>query len=282
MTLFKYRQEITHMINTADIIFTKSEYTLEDFAAFKLCPMLYFNMITDPSKSFCSKEQLRLSYEGEILSDMFSEHVEFNLSKEKIYYKNTSHCLVELTSDIPARCSEKFKSSGVFDISDIEEASGNIYNKAAEIVDDIHRWIKGSRYTIIGGVKKDYLLDGFIFTYKSDFRSVDYDKKKCRTIYINQYSTFPVSSAGQKYRALAHYKDIMAILNGNDYLADRVYLAMKIIKKINIQLESKRFVKDGIERITSLADEIKNYDFSSPCKKESQYCRFCRYFDKCF
>jgi len=74
----------------------------------------------------------------------------------------------------------------------------------------------------------------------------------------------------------------MAILNGNDYLADRVYLAMKIIKKINIQLESKRFVKDGIERITSLADEIKNYDFSSPCKKESQYCRFCRYFDKCF
>ena len=268
------------MIYTPTPSHIKAQYSLTDLATFKLCPMLYLNKIKYPSKEMCYKEQLLLSSEAEVLYDAFKSFAEDNLKYSKVYFKNTSHCFSEVSNIIMNLCKDKFKNSA-FTPEDIHSATTSLLAKTHIIVSDIHRIIKGSQYTVVERDGKKYNLDGFVFVREPGFVFKDTDYNRTRSLYINEYKDFPVFSAGTKWKELIHYDDITAILDGNDILADRVMLAVRLIKKITIQLES-RYENDGIERIKSITDQIKNYDFSRPCKKESGFCHYCKFYDICF
>lgn len=65
-------------------------------------------------------------------------------------------------------------------------------------------------------------------------------------------------------------------LDQNDADEDRINLVSRIIAKINIQFDSKRFAADGIKRTDALVREIEQYDFSLAEAKPSNYCNYCR------
>ncbi len=269
------------MTNTNNIKFTKSEYTLRDFALFKLCPMMYTCSILYPTQKPINGEQRRLMLEAGILSDGFSRFANTVSACKKTYFKNTSLCLVDMVTSISDCLRERLSCSDEFDAHDVNIITNGLYDKAELIVADIHRWIKGSRYTILGGIQKQYQMDKFAFKYYCSYRSADCDKDGWRSIYINEYKDFPVFSAGDHHRRLIHYKDILKALDGDDPLTDRVGLALKVMRKINIQIESIHYESDGLERIACLGREIDNYDFSNACRKPSGFCNYCKYFEKC-
>lgn len=260
---------------------TKSEYTLKDFAMFKLCPMMYKCSVLYPEQTPISGEQRRLQYEAGILSDAFSAFTDKVSSQRKIYFKNTSLCLTDIVECISDCIRTKLKSNDDLNEYDIELITNGLYDKAERIVSDIHRWIKGSRYTILGGMQKKYAMNGFTFNYVCSYRSADIDNGGWRSIYIDEYKDFPVFSAGKSNPRIIHYADIMDVLNSDDTSANRVGLALKIIRKINIQIESGYYEQDGLERISALGKEIQAYDFEHPCKKSGEFCNYCKYFDKC-
>lgn len=266
---------------TSSINLIKTEYTLKDFAMFKLCPMMYKCSVLYPNQLPISNEQRRLHYEAEILSDAFSRFTDNVISGRKTYFKNTSLCLNDIVEYISICLRKRLLSDDDFNQYDIALITNGLYDKAEKITDNIHRWIKSTRYTIRNGIEKKYSMNGFSFLYKCSYRSIDVDNGGWRSIYIDEYRDFPVFSAGKHSKRLMHYADIMEALNGNDSSIDRVGLVMKIIRKINIQIETGYYEQDGLDRISALGAEIKSYDFEHPCKKSGEFCNYCKYFDKC-
>lgn len=261
--------------------FTKDKYTLEDFALFKLCPALYAYSVVFPDKDYSTQEQKRLALETRILKNAFSSFASANEEKERLFFNSTRKCTVHIFDEINNECEKLYLTREISNTEELKTFLMSLYEKAEKIIIETHRWAKGTRYTIINGVEKEYDFNNFKFIYHSSFRAFDYDLKKYKTIYINEYETFPVFSAGSKDNDLFHYKDILNALSGNDSRTDRVGLVIKIIKKINGQLESTLYIDDGYERIEALAKEIQNYNFSKPDKKKSGFCRFCKFSDKC-
>ncbi len=266
------------MITENNISLKKSEYTLRDFAVFKLCPMMYKCSVLYPEQKPISNEQRRLHFEAEILRTSFEHFVKSVQDNERVYFKNTSLFLTDMVSEI-SQClkAELYR----LERHEVEAVTNNLYDKAELIADGIHRWIKGSKYTIMDGITRKYPMKGFTFIYKCAFRSADVDNGGFRSIYIDEYNDFPVFTAGKKNKGLIHYADIMESLDGDDYGCDRAALAMKIIRKINIQIETGYYEQDGLARIDALGREITTFDFDGKCKKPSEFCTYCKYFDKC-
>ena len=95
------------------------------------------------------------------------------------------------------------------------------------------------------------------------------------------YIEFLVMKTDNHRSQLVHYKDMIDALDRNDSNEDRINLVSRILAKINIQFDSKRFVSDGIKRTDALVDEITHYNFAQAEAIESNYCSYCRYNDFC-
>ena len=76
------------------------------------------------------------------------------------------------------------------------------------------------------------------------------------------YLEFLIMKTSEGKSKLVHYKDMIDALDRNDENEDRINLTARIISKINIQFDSKRFAGDGIKRTDALVHEVNNYDFS--------------------
>lgn len=73
---------------------------------------------------------------------------------------------------------------------------------------------------------------------------------------------------------------MFAKLQENDKFIDRVFLANRMLSKINIQFASgvEQFIKGndgGIERVVKLRNEIINTDFLSLIPHQSNFCDYC-------
>mgnify|MGYP000969604681 CR=1 FL=1 len=97
----------------------------------------------------------------------------------------------------------------------------------------------------------------------------------------NTYLEFLVLKTSDRKSELVHYKDMIKALNENNSNEDRINLVSRIIAKINIQFDSKRFVTDGIVRTDALVNEITKYDFNAAKAMPSNYCSYCRMNDVC-
>lgn len=267
------------MINATD--FVKIEYTLTDFAKFKLCPMLYANSVLYPDQEPIGKEQKRLKLEAEFLSDAFWSLTEAISASGKSYCANTIQFMADITEHIYNRAREYNAENDCFDEHDMRLITNGVCDKAEYTEADILRRLKGSAYTIIRGTQKRYQTDDFSFIHSCAYAFVDCDNGSVRSIYINEYKDFPVFSAGKRHRHLIHYADILKALDGDNPSTDRMGLAIKIIRKITTQIESGYYLNDGLERIANLGKEIADYDFKHTQKKPSGFCNYCKYFDKC-
>ena len=82
-------------------------------------------------------------------------------------------------------------------------------------------------------------------------------------------------------RIPSRYMDILLALAEDDHSSDRVGMALKIIRKINVQIESGFYTMDGLERVSAICKEIAEYDFDNPEMKKSMFCKKCRYRSYC-
>lgn len=264
------------MTVTENIKFTKTEYTLKDIGMFNLCPAMYMLSIMHPDTPPIKGEQLRLRAEAEILLKTLG----MISASDKTYFKGTSQFLADMV-DCFGIC---LKDDNLKELSFTPEETvliaNGLYDKAERITEDIHRWMKGNQYTISKGARKVYPMGTSSYLYSCSFRAIDTKSKSWRSINADEYLDFPVINAG-KSNFITHHKDIMELLSGNDTSADRVGAVIRMMRKINTQFESGFYEDDGIKRVADLINDIQSHDFAQFCKKPSEFCNYCKYFDKC-
>ena len=159
---------------------------------------------------------------------------------------------------------------------EIEDAGKNAHRKVYSSIENSKQYVKGNSFTLIDYKNAIYKGNGYTVTVEHDNRFVDYEHKTWRMSQNSAYLEFLVLKTNDRKSKLVHYADMVKALDQNDADEDRINLTSRIIAKINIQFDSKRFAADGIKRTDTLVRKIDQYDFSKAEAKPSNYCNYCR------
>lgn len=260
----------------------KDTYTLSELAIFKLCPKAYYHRENDNASVYLSKLQMRFYAEAIMYCDLFKRFIDYNLQNKKVYQKN-DNSYIGTINDLHKKCiEENARLFSFFSQYEMADTARNVYNKIISFVENSKQYLKGNTYTVISYSDNHYQGDGYEVIVEHDNRVVDYDKKTWRMSQNNIYLEFLVLKTSDRKSELIHYKDMIKALDENNLNEDRINLVSRIISKINIQFDSKRFANDGIERTNALVNEITQYDFSNAQTMPSGYCNYCRLNDVCF
>ena len=166
--------------------------------------------------------------------------------------------------------------------NELEEAiKANVLSKILLSIENSKQYIKGDTFTLIDYKDAVYTGQGYTLTVEHDNRFVDYENRTWRMSQSTSYIEFLVMKTDDHKSRLVHYKDMVEALDNNDPNEDRINLTSRIIAKINIQFDSKRFAADGIKRTNALVDEVAEYDFAKAVAMPSNYCTYCRYNEIC-
>lgn len=261
----------------------KEEYSLTELATFKLCPRLYYHINVDEIRGvYLSKIQLKFYFEAILYCDLFRRFMDYNLQNKKVYKKNDpeyKRVMAGLWRDCISFNKPFFSFLSSYELKDTER---NVFRKAYGFIDNAMQYIKGGTYTVINYNEKRYKGNGYTLLVEHDNRIVDYEKKTWRMSQNNIYLEFLVLKTDDNKSELVHYADMIKALDECNPNEDRVNLVSRIIAKINIQFDSKRFAGDGIKRTDELVQEICEYNFLKAVASESNFCTYCRYNETCF
>ena len=156
-----------------------------------------------------------------------------------------------------------------------------VINKIIRFIEGGKNYLKGKEFTIIPYWNKTYQGNGYELVIEHDNRYVDYSNRTFRMSQNGTYLEFLIMKTSEGKSKLVHYKDMIDALERNDENEDRINLTARIISKINIQFDSKRFAGDGIKRTDALVKEVNSYDFSKAEAMNSNFCNYCRFRDIC-
>lgn len=259
----------------------KETYTLTDLAIFKLCPKLYYHNEQNGKSPFLTRLQLKFYAEAVVYCDLFKRFMDYNLENKMVYnkYEYDYKSIVEkIHSQVVSESRELFSFLSNYEVEDLAR---NTINKMLSSIENSKKYLKGDTYTVIIYKDVSYEGDGYSVIAEHDNRFVDYDIKKWRMSQNSTYLEFLVLKTSDGKSELIHYADMIKALDDNNPNEDRVNLISRIIAKINIQFDSKRFALDGIKRTNELVNQICQYDFSKAQAMNSNYCTYCRINDVC-
>ena len=259
----------------------KDNYTLTELATFKLCPRLYYHLQTNHKTAYSSRLQLRFYAEAIMFCDIMCRFISYNIENTKVYDIVSNECYIvldKIKSSVLSEVSKNFSFLSNYEINDIDR---NISNKITSSIENSKKYVTGKSFTVVGYDNKSYKGEGYTLTIEHDTRFVDYDNKKWRMSQNGAYIEFLVLKTSGRKSQLVHYKDMIAAINDKTSDEDRINLISRIIAKINIQFDSKRFAMDGIKRTNELVEELCSYDFSNAEAFSSGYCSYCRLNDVC-
>lgn len=260
----------------------KQKYTLTEMAYFKLCPRLYYHLESDELKGvYATKHQLKFYFEAILFCDLFNRFMHYNLKNKKVYRKQTGEYRKILDFLWPGCIAFHSRLFSFFNEYEKRDIYRNAFEKVCLSIEKSEQYIIGERYTVISYKHKDYSGKDYVLTVEHDNRVVDYDKKTWRMSQNSIYLHFLVLKTSDNKINMTHYADMISALDSNDQNEDRINLMSRIIAKINIQFDSKRYVNDGIARTDALVDEISNYNFANAASMPSEYCNYCRYSETC-
>lgn len=261
--------------------FIKKQYNIRELAKFKLCPALYAYSITEPDKMPHSRDRRQLVIEAKILVKAFEDFAEESIRRRRSYYKKTSKCLWHFSRHI-AKCTKNYFEENPSSAPDIVARTiAHLNDKAKQITDGMARRVKSSRFKIVRGEKTVYPVGDCEFIHYHPYMVKDSKFNITRSVPVYEYLDFPVFSAGDYLGIPPRYMDMILSLAEEDPAADRVGMALKIIQKINIQIESGFYTEDGLERVSAICKEIAEYDFGNPEMKKSMFCKKCKYRSYC-
>lgn len=260
----------------------KDEYRLVELGTFKLCPKLYYHThVGNGSGTYLNELQLKFYAEAIVFCDAFKKFMEYNLQNEMVYKKASA----DYKKAVIDACQESYDQNmcnfpflNDYEIKDIKR---NVFYKVMNYIENGKQYVKGSEITIIPHTNKKYQGDGYELIIEHDNRYVDYTNKTYRMSQNSMYLEFLMLKTSSGKSKLVHYKDMITALDNNDEKEDRINLMSRVVAKINIQFDSKRYANDGIVRTNQLVNEIVSYDFSNARAMESNYCSYCRFRDIC-
>lgn len=260
----------------------KDKYRLVELGIFKLCPKLYYHThIGEHSGTYFNELQLKFYAEAIVFCDAFRRFMDYNLQNKKVYKKESADykkAVVEACEDSYNHNLSNFPFLNEYEIKDIKR---NVFYKIMNYIENGKQYVKGSEITIIPHSNKNYPGDGYELVIEHDNRYVDYTNKTYRMSQNSMYLEFLMLKTSSGKSRLVHYKDMIAALDSNDENEDRINLMSRVVAKINIQFDSKRYAHDGIVRTDQLVNEIASYDFSDARAMKSNYCNYCRFKDIC-
>ena len=259
----------------------KENYSVTELTIFKLCPRMYYHRRKENCSCFTSRLQLHFYAEAIMYCDLLRRFIDYNL-ENKAVYNDDDNKYISIIERLHKECVEHNKVFFGF-LSDYElsDTSRNVLSKVLSSIENSKQYIKGRTFTLIDYKDAVYTGNGYTVTVEHDNRFVDYEKKSWRMSQSKSYIEFLVMKTDDHKSSLVHYKDMIAALDRNDANEDRINLTSRILAKINIQFDSKRFAADGIKRTDALVDEITNYDFAQAVAMPSNYCTYCRYNGVC-
>lgn len=259
----------------------KDNYTVTDLAIFKLCPRMYYHRQMEQNSCFTSRLQLHFYAEAVMYCDLLRRFIDYNL-ENKAVYSDSDNRYISVIEKLHQECIEEnrvfFSFLSVYELSD---TSRNVLGKVLSTVENSKQYIKGHTFTLIDYKDAVYKGNGYTLTVEHDNRFVDYEKKTWRMSQSTSYLEFLVMKTDDHKSSLIHFKDMVEALDSNDPNEDRINLTSRIIAKINIQFDSKKFAADGIVRTDMLVNEVTKYDFSQATAMASNYCSYCRYYEFC-
>lgn len=254
----------------------KDNYTVTELAKFKLCPRLYYHEMADGQSAYNTRAQLRVYLEAILFCDLMQRFMDYNTENKKVYdIDDTSYIdvLLDLSEQVLRDNSKHF---AFFSRYELEDAGKNAHKKAYNSIENSKNYVKGSSFTLINYKDSVYNGDGYTVTVEHDNRFVDYDNKTWRMSQNSTYLEFLVLKTNDRKSELVHYADMIKALDENSADEDRINLVSRIIAKINIQFDNKRFAADGIKRTNALVKELEHYDLSCAAAMPSNYCNYCR------
>ena len=254
----------------------KDNYTVTELAKFKLCPRLYYHEMADGQSAYSSRTQLRAYLEAILFCDLMRRFMDYNTENKKVYdIDDASYLdvLFELSTQVLKDNGRHFS---FFSMYELEDAGKNAHKKVYNSIENSKNYVKGSTFTLINYKDSVYNGDGYTVTVEHDNRFVDYDNKTWRMSQNSTYLEFLVLKTNDRKSELVHYADMIKALDENNPDEDRINLVSRIIAKINIQFDSKRFAADGIKRTNALVKELEQYDFANATAMPSNYCNYCR------
>lgn len=259
----------------------KDNYTITELAIFKLCPRLYYHRQTEKNSCFISHLHIHFYAEAVMYCDLLRRFMDYNL-QNKAVYSDSENQYLSIIDKLHKECIDENKIFFDF-LSDYElsDISKNVMSKLLLYIENSKQYIKGHTFTLIDYKNSVYTGAGYTVTVEHDNRFVDYENKSWRMNHSGSYIEFLVMKTNDHKSRLIHYKDMIEALNRNDSNEDRINLTARILSKINIQFDSKRFATDGIKRTNALVDEITQYNFANATSMPSNYCTYCRYNEFC-
>lgn len=259
----------------------KDNYTVTELAIFKLCPRMYFHRQTEESSCFTSRLQLHFYAEAIMYCDLLRRFMDYNLQNKAVYSESENR-YIPIIEKLHQDCIEDNKVFfGFLSEYELSDTCRNVLNKILSSIENSKQYIKGHTFTLIDYKDAVYTGQGYTVTVEHDNRFVDYEKKTWRMSQSTSYIEFLVMKTDDHKSRLVHYKDMVEALDNNDPNEDRINLTSRILAKINIQFDSKKFAADGIKRTDALVDEVAKYDFAKAVAMPSNYCTYCRYNDFC-
>lgn len=259
----------------------KENYSVTELAIFKLCPRMYYHRQKENSSCFTSRLQLHFYAEAIMYCDLLRSFIDYNLENKAVYNADDNQ-YISILEKLHKECVERNKVFFDF-LSDYElsDTSRNVLSKVLSSIENSKQYIKGRTFTLIDYKDAVYAGNGYTVTVEHDNRFVDYETKSWRMSQSKSYLEFLVMKTDDHKSSLVHYKDMIEALDRNDTNEDRINLTSRILAKINIQFDSKKFAADGIKRTDDLVNEIINYNFAQSVAMPSNYCTYCRYNDVC-
>lgn len=254
----------------------KDNYSLTDLATFKLCPRLYYHKVVDENTAYTSSVQLHFYLEAILFCDIMKRFMDYNTEHKCVYDVNDDSYIDVIRELHRNVLEENARYFTFFSQYEINDAGENVYDKIISSIENSKNYVKGNTFTLINYKDSVYRGNGYTVTIEHDNRFVDYDNKTWRMSQNSTYLEFLVLKTNDRKSELVHYADMMKALNENNSDEDRVNLVSRIIAKINIQFDSKRFAGDGIKRTDGLVAELLSYDFSNAEAMPSNYCNYCK------
>lgn len=254
----------------------KDNYTVTELAKFKLCPRLYYHEMVDGQSAYNTRTQLRTYLEAILFCDLMQRFMDYNTENKKVYDIDDSSYIDVLCDLSEQVLQDNSKHFSFFSRYELEDAGKNAHKKAYNSIENSKNYVKGNSFTLINYKDSVYKGDGYTVTVEHDNRFVDYNNKTWRMSQNSTYLEFLVLKTNDRKSELVHYADMIKALDENNADEDRINLVSRIIAKINIQFDSKRFAADGIKRTNDLVRELDGYDFADASAMSSNYCNYCR------
>lgn len=259
---------------------------LSDLLSYFICPKIYYyitNKQLDNEISYSDEWKLNIFIPALVFyKTLYKLGLEGKRSKQ-VYSLNDDRFISTLDNCFDEALKEelpKFDFLSNYEIKDIKTRTEgqliqfikrNIYERG--IVFFSFDLTNTETFKIITklGDEKNITIDSCLKIYMPNGYPMNYD--------ISSQMDFLVRSAGGEITQSPHFDDLLAQILERNPTDDRIAMVAFMFFKLNVQLNSTRYRKDGIERLKTLITYITKQTDSNYIP--SSYCRYCKFESVC-